>query len=65
MFTCGVTGRGYTPSEVFQRTDYLSRALKAALGWDLNEGTEWDRVVAVYSHNTVNTSCLLLVGMYD
>ncbi|CAG9961939.1 unnamed protein product [Clonostachys byssicola] len=54
MFTCGITGTSYTASEAFRRTDFLSRGLRKALRWNVNEGTEWDRVVAIFSYNTVD-----------
>lgn len=52
-YTCGVTGKTYAATEVAQRVDYLSRAIGKRLGFNPAEGTEWDRVVALYSVNTV------------
>lgn len=53
-FTCGLTGKTYTASEMKQRVELLSRALAKRLGFAPNEGTEWDKVVALYSLNTVS-----------
>lgn len=52
-FTCGITGKTYTTAEVIERQKLLARALAKRLGYDIREGTEWDRVVALYSVNTV------------
>ena len=52
-YTCGVTGKTYTSKQIPERIDLLSRAIAKRLGFSPNEGTEWDRVVAVYSVNTV------------
>lgn len=53
-YTCGITGKTYTVAEVAKRTDHLSRAIAQILHFDPNEGTEWDRVVGLYSLNTVS-----------
>lgn len=52
-FTCGMTGRSYTTEEVNERVDSLAKSLHAILKFDIEGGTEWDRVVAIYSLNTV------------
>lgn len=52
-YTCGLTGKTYSAVEVVKRQDFMARAIRKRLGFDLNEGTEWDRVVALYSVNTV------------
>jgi hypothetical protein len=52
-FTCGLSGKTYTTEEVLHREDSIARALAERLGYSLNEGTEWDRVVGVFSLNTV------------
>jgi hypothetical protein len=56
FFTCGVTGESSTPLELKKRVDYLARGLADELGWKLNEGTEWDKVIGVFSANTVRFS---------
>ena len=38
---------------IVERVDYLSRALARRLKFDVAEGTEWDRVVCIFSLNTV------------
>lgn len=53
-YTCGLTGKTYTASEVVQRTDLLSRALAKRLRFDPEDGSEWDRVVGIFSLNTID-----------
>ncbi|KAF5003684.1 hypothetical protein FDECE_9769 [Fusarium decemcellulare] len=53
-YTCGISGKTYTTAEVIEREDLLARALAKRLGYDAGEGTEWDRVVGVYSLNTID-----------
>lgn len=54
-FTCGLTGIEYSALEVRDRVEYLARALSKELGWHPNKGTEWDKVVGLFS---VNTLCI-------
>jgi hypothetical protein len=52
-FVCGITGKSYSAVEVKQRIEYLARGLKAELGWNPNEGSEWDKVAGAFSANCV------------
>lgn len=52
-FVCGVTGQSYTAAEVVDRETYLAKAIRKRLGFT-HEGSEWDRVVALFSLNTVS-----------
>lgn len=54
-FTCGLSGKTYSALEVKERVDYLARGLSKELGFEPNKGTEWDKVVAVFSLNTLDT----------
>lgn len=63
-FTCGLTGFGYSALEVRDRVDKLARALSKELGWRPNEGTEWDKVIGIFSVNTVGTSYLYKAIMW-
>ncbi|PWY85856.1 acetyl-CoA synthetase-like protein [Aspergillus sclerotioniger CBS 115572] len=54
-FTCGITGRSFSALEVVDRVDYLSRALAKELNWRPNTGTEWDKTLAIFSLNTIDT----------
>ena len=59
-FTCGITGKTYSTVEVKKRVDYLARGLAKELGWRPNQGGEWDKVIGVFSANTVCPSQHLL-----
>lgn len=54
-FTCGLSGKSYSALDVKERVDHLSKALAKEFGWHPNEGTEWDKVVGVFSLNTVRS----------
>lgn len=53
-FTCGVTGKTYTCAEVKERYQLLARSLSKRLGWRPNEETPWDKVVGVFSFNSID-----------
>lgn len=52
-YSCGISGRSFTAKEMKQRTEQLARALAEELEWGVNAGTEYDKVVGVFSLNTV------------
>ncbi|CAF3581295.1 hypothetical protein FGSG_05761 [Fusarium graminearum PH-1] len=53
-FTCGITKRSYSAPQVFERSEFVARALAKRLQWQPNEGTPWDKVLAVFSLNTID-----------
>ncbi|KAH7358503.1 luciferin 4-monooxygenase [Plectosphaerella cucumerina] len=53
-FICGLTGKTYTIDEIRQRVTHLARAIAKRLDFAPNEGTEWDKVVALFSLNTID-----------
>ncbi|KAF5022720.1 hypothetical protein F66182_5268 [Fusarium sp. NRRL 66182] len=54
-YTCGLTGKTHTAAEVIAREDYLARGIEQALQLDPHPTTsEWDRVLAVFSFNTID-----------
>lgn len=53
-FTCGITGKEYSALDVKDRVEALARGLAKELGWSPNKGTEWDKVIGVFSINTVS-----------
>lgn len=55
-YTCGLTGRTYSWSEFFERSERIARALGAhkALGWQPNTATPWDKVACLFSLNTID-----------
>jgi hypothetical protein len=55
-FTCGITGKSYSALETVDRVEYLASALAKEFGWHPNRGTEWDKVVGIFSVNTVSTT---------
>lgn len=52
-FTCGLSGKEYSALEAKDRVEFLARGLAKELGWEPNQGNEWDKVVALFSVNTV------------
>ncbi|RYP11303.1 hypothetical protein DL764_000121 [Monosporascus ibericus] len=53
-FTCGLTGKTYTNAEMALRFELLARALAARLGWHPKRETPWDKVVGVFSFNSID-----------
>ncbi|KAK4120124.1 acetyl-CoA synthetase-like protein [Parathielavia appendiculata] len=53
-FTCGLTGRTITHAQAFHRSECLARALSKRLGWAPNEGTAWNKVLGIFSFNTID-----------
>jgi len=49
----GITGKSYSRDVLRQRVEWLAGGLARKLGWSVNEGSPWDKVVAIYSLNTV------------
>lgn len=54
-FVCGLTGKSHTAAEVVAREKNMAKAIAKRLESTL-EGSEWDRVITVFSLNTVRTS---------
>lgn len=54
FFTCGISGKTFTPAEVKERVYLLARGLGKEFGWSPNQRSEWDKVVGVFSVNTVS-----------
>ncbi|KAJ5649423.1 Acyl-CoA ligase inpC [Penicillium longicatenatum] len=54
-YTCGITGKTYTSRQVVDRVDHIARGLSRELGWKSNQGTEWDKTLAVFSLNTIDS----------
>lgn len=57
-FTCGLTGKEYDALTVKDRVEALARGLSKELGWKPNQGSEWDKVIGVFSVNTIDTLTL-------
>lgn len=54
-YTCGLTGKSISATQQRERFEKLARALSRELGWKVNEGSEYDKVVGVFALNTVRT----------
>ncbi|KAJ4858308.1 AMP-binding enzyme domain-containing protein [Trichoderma breve] len=54
-FTCGITGKSYSAVEVKNRIEWLSAALASELGFEVNGRSEFDKVIALFSVNTIDT----------
>jgi hypothetical protein len=52
-FVCGLSGQSYSASELKERVDALTKGLGKELGWTYGKGSEWDRVLAVFTVNSV------------
>lgn len=50
----GITGKSYSLETLRERVDWTARGLAKELGWSPNEGSPWDKVVAINSLNTVS-----------
>lgn len=57
-FTCGLTGRSYSALDVKERVEFLARGLSKELGYEPNKGSEYDKVIGLFSVNTVDTLTL-------
>ena len=55
-FTCGLTGREYSAIEVRERVENLAKGLAQEFNWHPYKGTEWDKVIGVFTVNTVRSS---------
>ncbi|KAL1956752.1 hypothetical protein VTO42DRAFT_6805 [Malbranchea cinnamomea] len=53
-YTCGLSGRTYSTAKIAERVEALARALAKEFGWHPNKGSEWDKVVAIYSFNSID-----------
>ena len=58
FFTCGVTGKSYSPSATKERVELLARGISKELGWEPNKKSEWEKVAGVFAPNTVSITSL-------
>jgi len=52
-YTCGLTGKTITAQQQKERVTHLARALSKEFGWEVNKGSEFDKVAGVFAFNTV------------
>ncbi|KAJ9647375.1 uncharacterized protein PV06_00093 [Exophiala oligosperma] len=57
-YTCGLTGKSISATQQRERFEKLARALSRELGWKVNEGSEYDKVVGVFALNTIDIMTL-------
>ncbi|KIW00540.1 uncharacterized protein PV09_07895 [Verruconis gallopava] len=53
-FICGISGKAPSAIEVKAQIEDLAKALSKELGWQPNEGTEYDKVAGMFSVNTID-----------
>ena len=53
-FVDPLSNQTYTIETLRLRVDHLARGLAEDLNWSPNEGSPWDKVVGVFSLNTVS-----------
>jgi hypothetical protein len=58
-YTCGITGKTFSAQEQKTRVSYLSRSLAKEFAWQVNKGSEFDKVVAVFVPNLVSALHLI------
>ncbi|KAL4812985.1 hypothetical protein BDW67DRAFT_193115 [Aspergillus spinulosporus] len=51
---CAVSGQSYTIKTIADRVDALARSLGRELGWFPNTGSPWNKVVGIFSFNTLD-----------
>lgn len=54
-YTCGLSGKSFTTTQVRDRRDDLANGLRDDLGWQVNQGSEFEKVGAIFCLNTVCT----------
>ncbi|KAJ5145776.1 uncharacterized protein N7515_000340 [Penicillium bovifimosum] len=54
-YTCGFSGKSYSSQETVNRVDLLARGLSKELNWAPNQGSEWDKTLAVFTLNTIDS----------
>lgn len=58
-YTCGLSGSSISAQGQKGRVEALARSLAHELGWSVNQGNEFDKVVGIFALNTV---CSLIIG---
>ncbi|KXH49922.1 AMP-binding enzyme [Colletotrichum salicis] len=53
-YTCGLSGYSISAKEQKARVEALARSLAQELGWSVNQGSEFDKVIGIFALNTVD-----------
>jgi hypothetical protein len=62
LFVDGISGESYSRNTLRRKVEWLASALAKDLGWSPNEGSPWDKVVAICSLNTVGSRLCFVSG---
>ncbi|KAH6632038.1 hypothetical protein F5144DRAFT_592886 [Chaetomium tenue] len=54
----GLSGKSYSRADLHQRVECVAGGLAKEFGWSPDEGSPWDKVVAIYSLNTIDLFAL-------
>lgn len=57
-YVCGITGTKISATQQKQHYTYLARALAKEFGWEVNKGTEYEKVCGVFALNTIDVMTL-------
>ncbi|KAK1635587.1 hypothetical protein BDP81DRAFT_450458 [Colletotrichum phormii] len=53
-YTCGLSGYSISAREQKARVEAFARSLAQELGWSVNQGSEFDKVIGIFALNTVD-----------
>ncbi|PVH90390.1 phenylacetyl-CoA ligase-like protein [Periconia macrospinosa] len=53
-FTCGISATTRSVVEIKSRIEYLAKGIGRAMGWAPNTGSEWEKVVSIFSMNHID-----------
>ena len=64
-FTCGLSGLSYTSEDFVKRTQNLAKGLQRELEWVTTNGSELDRVICVFTFNTVGADYMATLEVQE
>ncbi|KAL0940147.1 AMP-binding enzyme [Colletotrichum truncatum] len=53
-YTCGLSGLSISAEHQKTQVDFIARSLAHELGWHVNRGSEFDKVVGIFALNTID-----------
>ncbi|PVH90340.1 acetyl-CoA synthetase-like protein [Periconia macrospinosa] len=53
-FTCGLSAKTRSVMDIKSRIEYLAKGIGKAIGWAPNAGSEWEKVVSIFSMNHID-----------
>jgi hypothetical protein len=57
---CAISGKSYSIETLNEKVDLMARSLSKELGWSANKGESRDKVLGIFSFNSVNFAPLCL-----